>query len=214
MSADDWSATVDVLARRAEAGTVTVLLDAAYSAYGTAGNLDLPLSALAPACDRLRVLVAWSASKTFTHYGLRVGALAAVVPDAKERADTAAALTHACRGTWSNCNRGGMLAVTRLLVDPALRAAVDQERAGFVRLLSERVATFNDAARKARLPHPRYDGGFFTTVFTADAPAAAKRMRAEGVYAVPIEGALRLGLCSVPRSDVPRLVDATARAVR
>ncbi len=129
MSREDWAAVTDVLARHADAGALTVLLDAAYSAYGPAGDVSAPLAALEPLVDRLLVLVAWTASKTFTHYGLRVGALVAIVPDAAERAETNAALTYACRGTWSNCNRGGIVAVTRLLTDPVLRPAVDAERA-------------------------------------------------------------------------------------
>ncbi len=159
-------------------------------------------------------MVAWSASKTFTHYGLRVGSLVALVPDAAERTDIASALTYGCRGTWSNCNRGGMAAVTRLLTDPALRVAVDAEREGLTRLLGERVDAFNREAKAHGLRYPRYDGGFFVTVFTDDADAAAARMRAQGVYCVPIPGALRLGLCSVPKSDVPRLVSSVASSLR
>jgi aromatic-amino-acid transaminase len=213
MSPADWEAAAAVVGRHAAKAPVAVLLDAAYSAYGPAGGMDGPLAALESTMDRALVMVAWTASKTFTHYGLRVGALVAVVPDAVERAEVAAALSYACRGTWSNCNRGGMAAVTRLLVDPGLREAVDAERADLARLLGERVEAFNREAKAARLPYPRYDGGFFTTVFADDAEGAAKRMRAAGVYAVPIEGALRLGLCSVAKADVPRLVRAAAEAL-
>jgi aromatic-amino-acid transaminase len=192
---------------------VAVVLDGAYAAYGPAGGLGVPLAALEAVADRVTVLVAWTASKTFTHYGLRVGALVALVPDEAERREVASALVYACRGTWSNCNRGGMAAVTRLLVDPSLSSAVRVERASLTTLLGERVRAFNEAARAAALSYPRYEGGFFVTVFCDDAPGAAARMRAEGVYAVPQEGALRLGLCSVARRDVPRLVESVARAV-
>jgi aromatic-amino-acid transaminase len=213
MSREDWAATVETIERHASQAPVTVLLDAAYSAFGPERGIAGPIAALEPISDRALVLVAWTASKTFTHYGLRVGALVALATDAAQRDDLAAALTYACRGTWSNCNRGGMAAVTRLLVDPDLRGAVETERAELVKLLDARVAAFNDAAKAAKLRFPRYDGGFFTTVFSQDADAAARRMREEGVYVVPIEGALRLGLCAVKAADVPRLVDATARAV-
>ena len=213
MSADDWEAAGAVLRRRAAAGPVTVVLDGAYAAYGPAGGLGVPLAALEAVAGPVTVLVAWTASKTFTHYGLRVGALVALVPDAAERQEIQRALTYACRGTWSNCNRGGMAAVTRLLADATLSAAVREERAGFVRLLGDRVRAFNDAAHATGLAYPRYEGGFFTTVFCDDAPAAAARMREDGVYVVPQDGGLRLGLCSVARRDVARLVESAARAV-
>lgn len=213
MSRADWSAVGDVVSRHAARAPVTVVLDAAYAAYGAGDGLRLPLDALEPLCDRVRVLHAWSASKTFTHYGLRVGALLAVVPDAAERLDLAAALAFACRGTWSNCNRGGMFAVTRLLTDPALRAAVDAERGGLTSLLGARVAAFNRAAAAAGLRHPRYEGGFFVTVFTADPEGVARRMRTDGVYVVPVEGGVRVGVCSVRADDVPRLVASLAGAL-
>ena len=121
MSEEDWRRAAAVIERHASGAPVSVVLDAAYSAYGPSAGMEGPLAVLAPLADRALVLVAWSASKSLTHYGLRVGALVAMTPDEAERKQIAAALTFACRGTWSNCNRGGMAAVTRLLVEPALQ---------------------------------------------------------------------------------------------
>jgi aromatic-amino-acid transaminase len=106
-----------------------------------------------------------------------------------------------------------MAAVTRLLTDPALSAAVRSERAGLVNLLGERVAAFNREAQRAGLAYPRYDGGFFATVFTPEAQAVGERLRREGVFVVPVDGGVRLGLCAVPASDVPALVGALAAAM-
>lgn len=213
MTAADWRGVAEVLGRHAGQGQVALVLDGAYAAYGLDGSLARPLAALTPLADRLLLLVAWTASKTFTHYGLRVGALVALVPDAAQRADIQAALTFACRGTWSNCNRGGLAAVTRLLTDPALERDVAAERAGLVRLLSERVAAFNAQALAAGLRHPAYEGGFFVTVLTSQAAAAMPALKQRGVFAVPVDGGLRLGLCAVPAGQVPRLVQALRDAL-
>lgn len=214
MSAADWAAVVAVVARHAARVQLTVVLDAAYAAFGRPGAMATALDALDGLSDRALVLHAWSASKTFTHYGLRVGALLAVVPDAAERRDVAAALAFACRGTWSNCNRGGMAAITRLLVDPALRAEVDHERAELTALLGARVDAFNAAAHGAGLRFPRYDGGFFVTVFGGAPAQIAARMREDGVFVVPVDGGVRVGICSTRAADVPRLVASMARAAR
>ncbi|MCG3135214.1 MAG: Aromatic-amino-acid aminotransferase [Planctomycetes bacterium] len=213
MSAADWQAVSGVLLRHAERMPVTLVLDAAYAAFGPPGAMRTALAALDRIGDRVLVLHAWSASKSMTHYGARVGALLAVVPDEAARKDVAAALAFACRGTWSNCNRGGMHAVTRLLADPATRAAVDAERAGLTSLLASRVEAFNAEARRHGLRYPRYDGGFFVTVFCAKPKDAAARMREEGVFVVPVDGGLRVGICSVAAGDVPRLVSSMARAL-
>jgi aromatic-amino-acid transaminase len=161
------------------------------------------------------VLFAWSASKSFTHYGLRVGALVACVGDPVERAAVESALSYSCRGTWSNCNRGGLAAITRLLSDPEMARACAAERGELQALLRARVDAFNRHAGGRGLPYPRYEGGFFVTVFHEAPREKEDAMRKAGVYVVPQlsqrgGGALRVALCSVAERDVPRLVDALA----
>jgi aromatic-amino-acid transaminase len=209
----EWAAVVKVLEREAARAPVAVLLDVAYARYGATD-----LSALVGHASRLEgkamVLYAWSASKAFTQYGMRVGALVAVHPDAAERQRVQNALSYSCRGTWSNCNAAGMAAIARVLGDPELKARVDKERAGLKALLDRRVARWNELAQKAELRYPRYDGGFFTTVFCDDAPAVAQRLKVEGIFVVPQAGALRIALCSTAERDIPRLVEAIARQLQ
>ena len=53
------------------------------------------------------------------------------------------------RGTWSNCNRGGLAAITRLLVDPEMaRARATPSAPTSRRLLRARVDAFNRHARE------------------------------------------------------------------
>lgn len=213
MSAAEWQAVAGVLERHAQSGPLAVVVDGAYCEYGPADGMARPIAALEPLLDRLLVLIAWTASKTLTHYGLRVGALLALVPDDAQRREIQNALTFACRGTWSNCNRGGMSAVTRLLTDPALAAQVRRERAELVKLLGARVELFNTAARKRGLVFPRYEGGFFVTLLCDGAAERGRRLKDDGVFVVPLDGGLRLGLCAVPTAQVPRLVESVARVL-
>lgn len=211
---DEWQAVASVVSRESSRGPIALVLDVAYARYG-AGDLGAVVDRVLPLAGKALLLFTWSASKSFTEYGLRVGALVAVHPDTAERDRLFNAFSYACRGTWSNCNAGGMAAVTRVLTDPELRARVDKERAALKALLDRRVARWNQLAGPAGLRYPRYDGGFFTTVFCDDVPTAHARLKAEGVFAVPLPGgALRIALCSVAERDVPRLVDALTRATR
>ena len=115
---------------------------------------------------------------------------------------------YSCRATWSNCNHLGQLAIADLLTDPDLTARADAERDGLIDMLGRRVAVFNEGAAAAGLSVPRYGGGFFISVFTADAEKTAAAMRAEGVYVVPMTGAVRVALCATPEAQVPRIVEA------
>jgi aromatic-amino-acid transaminase len=221
MTDAEWRAVVERIAARATEGPVTLLVDCAYFLYGARDPRAFlrHLRPLVTADSRVNVLFAWSASKSFTHYGLRVGALVACVGDEKERAAIEAALSYSSRGTWSNCNRGGLAAITRLLADPDMARACATERDGFKALLGARVDAFNRHAHERGLRFPRYEGGFFVTVFDDRPREKAEAMRAKGVYVVPQlgkggGGALRVALCSVAERDVARLVDVLATSLR
>lgn len=209
----EWDAVADAVGRVAERGPVSILLDVAYARYA-ARELSHAIDRVIHLASKALILFAWSASKSFTGYGLRVGALVAVVPDAALRRQIESAFSYSCRGTWSNCNAAGMAAIARILDNSVLRAQVDEERAELKAVLDRRVALWNEQGGKAGLRYPRYDGGFFTTVFCDDAAGASAKLRAEGVFVVPQSGALRVALCSVAERDIGRLVAAIARHTR
>jgi len=209
MTPDEWNDVIDCVRKHGQHAPIAVLVDIAYADYG-AHDFRATLGRFERLLDRAQLLFAYSASKAFTHYGLRVGAILACAPDRNERAMIGAAFGYSCRGTWSNCTRGGQRAVTRLLTDPELSTVVKREREELKALLLRRVAAFNGRAKEARLRHPRYEGGFFVTVFCDDAPAEAARMREMGVYVVPQKGAVRVALCGVSEAEIPRLIEALA----
>ncbi|MBI4956951.1 MAG: aminotransferase class I/II-fold pyridoxal phosphate-dependent enzyme [Myxococcales bacterium] len=213
LDASELAGVSDVVERHARHHPVVVVHDIAYGYFEPVG-LARCLAASAGLVERAMVLFAWSASKSFLQYGLRVGALVTAVPDSAERAVVQSSLTYSCRGMWSNCNAGGMAGVTRVLAEPERRARVVAERAALVALLARRAARWNELAAPAGLKYPRYSGGFFTTVFCRDAPAVAERLRERGVYLVPQDGVLRVALCAVNERKIERVVRELEGEVR
>lgn len=209
LAAGEWREAARHVREAGERAPVALLLDCAYMRFAGAdanGWADVIEELL----ESATVLFAWTASKSFAQYGARVGALVALQRDPAERAQIASALGYTCRATWSNCNHLGQRAVADLLTSPELRGRTDTERRDLVDLLARRITVFNDAAGAAGLDMPRYDAGFFVTVFSRDPARTAARMRESGVYVVPVTGGVRVALCSVAAPDVPRLVDALA----
>ena len=123
----------------------------------------------------------------------------------QERAATEAALSYSCRGTWSNCNRGGH-ARDHAAARPSPRSPrrATRERDELKALLGARVAAFNALAPSRALRYPRYEGGFFVTVFHDDADERRSRMKEKGVFVVPQKGALRVALCSTAEREAIR----------
>lgn len=203
----EWQAVAAATQRAAAHGPVSLLVDFAYARFAASDPTSW-VRHVQPLLGEVLLVTAWSASKAFAQYGARIGALVATHPDPAVRERLHHALAFSCRGTWSNCNHLGMLAITELLRDPALRARADHDRDRLRALLDGRVAAFNEAARKAGLRYPRYEGGFFVTVFVTDGERTAAKARERGVFVVPMQGAVRVALCSTPARDVPRLVQA------
>ena len=208
----EWHAVAAVLARAANLGPVALLVDLAYVYFGSQDR-HLWVRAVEPIAQQVTILAAWTASKSFAQYGARVGALVAAVPDPEKRQQVSNAMSFSCRGSWSNCNHLGILAITSIMEDERLRARVDSERRALVDLMIHRVEAFNRAARRLGLAYPRYEGGFFVSVFTPDSAVTAEVAEARGVYVVPMAGAVRVALCAVPESDVEHLVAAVAEGV-
>lgn len=203
----EWIRLADIIERHGQDAPITLLFDIAYAKFGAAGS-ECWVNHLDRLSESAQVLISWSASKSFAQYGARVGALIALHKDDAERSRITNALSYACRGTWSNCNHLGMMAVTELLTQPDLMKTYAGDLRDLVQLLNRRVEVFNAAAKDVPIEYPRYEGGFFVTVFNSQAEEMAAAMRDEGVFVVPIEGAVRIALCATPEDAIPRLVDA------
>jgi isopropylmalate/homocitrate/citramalate synthase/aspartate/tyrosine/aromatic aminotransferase len=212
MSPSDWAQVAEVLRHHSVRAPITVVLDGVYSAFAAEG-LNVALSALAPLAGQVLIAIAWSASKSFTGYGLRVGALTVVAPSKAERERIRDTIACQCCGTWANCNRGALVAITRLMRDPELRAEAVEDRRVLTDLLARRSALFEAAADEHLLLRPTYKGGFFTSVFVDDPYQVAARLRAGGTYVVPMQGALRIALSALKSQDVGRLTQQLARAI-
>ena len=156
-------------------------LDVAYARYGAADLRQRHRSRSSCSPARRSSSSRGPPPSRSPQYGLRVGALVAVHPDAAERSRLDNAFSYACRGTWSNCNAGGMAAITRVLSRPgAPRPRRPASAAPLKALLDRRVARWNELAGPAGLRYPRYDGGFFTTVFCDDAGRGVRPPQGRG----------------------------------
>ncbi len=209
LDGDEWRELTEIVERHGQRAPIAILFDIAYSKFGAPGT-ERWVDRLKLLSRSAQVLIAWSASKSFAQYGARVGALIALQEDPAERQRITNALSYACRGTWSNCNNLGMLAVTELMTAPDLKVKYAEDLRDLFVLLKERVDTFNEAAAGVDIVYPRYEGGFFVTVFTDRPNAMADRMKELGVFVVPLDGAVRSALCATPARDIPRLVEALA----
>ena len=152
-----------------------------------------------------------SLSKCFTLYGSRGGAL--VFPWTTS-IDIQSALTMSCRGLFSNCPRAPQSLVLRLAKDGKAQAAMAAEHRHWSEILASRAAALDAALLEQGLPGVRWQGGFFVTLRTSGHWAVFERLKAKGVFVVPVPEGLRVGICGLKAAEARRFAQALAEAIR
>lgn len=154
--------------------------------------------------DNLLVLFAYSASKGFTMYGLRNGALIAVSSQKEIIDEFKNTCVHSNRGTWSNGTRGAMQVFADIMTDSSLREQFEKERHAFKTLLQKRGKAFWNAAKEANLTLAPYRDGFFVSVPTKDPVATCEALIKQDIFTVPLQKGIRFALCAVNEKDCAR----------
>ena len=142
-------------------------------------------------------IVGYSASKTFTMYGMRCGAMICMAKTA-EVADEFRKVTEvSSRASWSNCNRAPQTIIAKIFQDPELKAKVDEERAAYRDMLLKRGKTFEAEAKRIGLGIVPFDAGFFVSIPMPNADAVAQELEKEGIFLVPLAKGLRVSVAAV-----------------
>ena len=211
LSATDRVALMGILRGVAALGPVTLLLDFAYLDYTRepqAVAAALADYAALGAEGQVLVGASMSLSKSMTLYGARCGALA--FPWCGDPA-LQAALTQSCRGTWSNCAKAPQALLLRLVKDGKAQESLAAEQRHWSEVLAARALALDGALEAEGMAALRWQGGFFVTVPAAEPEATGGRLKAEGVFTVPLPEGLRVGLCGMRAAEAPRLARALRR---
>ena len=221
MTADGRMAFLDAFVESANVNENvghTLLLDAAYHLYadephGWAETITEALNNGMLWPENLLITIAVSLSKSHTIYGLRTGALVSLHPDSAvtEKIGTVMGVTG--RQTWSAAPRIAQYTVSTMHADEQSGAAWDVERDRLRELLVTRRNLLIESCSKLGVPlNPTMDG-FFAWIESDDPAALAEACAEQDVYLVPLTGGVRIGLCAVPLSQIPRVAEALANAL-
>lgn len=209
----DRQVLAGLLREVARLGPVTLLLDFAYLDYTrepAAVAAALADYAALGAEGRVLVGACMSLSKSMTLYGARCGAIA--FPWNGDAA-LQAALTQSCRGTWSNCNKAPQALLLALARDGKAQSRLAAEHRHWAEILAGRAAALDLALEGEGLAALHWQGGFFVTVPAEDPMGTCGRLKAEGVFTVPLPEGLRVGLCGLRADEAARFVKALRRVV-
>ncbi len=206
VSDDDWDKILLFLKDKAKDKDkrIVILCDVAYIDFaGEDKRSFFTKFSLLP--ENLLILVAYSASKSYTMYGLRNGAILCVTQNEDIATEFMASCMHSNRGSWSNGTRGAMQTFVNINSDKKKRERFDEERAHYALLLKKRADAFMKGCKECGLNTTNYCGGFFVSVPTSKTNELCEKLIESDIYTVPLRKGIRLALCAISEEKAARI---------
>ncbi|MDD3999841.1 MAG: aminotransferase class I/II-fold pyridoxal phosphate-dependent enzyme [Bacilli bacterium] len=156
--------------------------------------------------EHILVSVAFSASKSFSVYGQRLGAQIIMGKDEAEVIDYYNASNYTARNTWSNANKALISFLISLDKNQDLKKEYLVELETTKAIIQERARLFLKEAEAINLKTYPYSSGFFISIPVKNNEEILDSLiKTEKIYLLPNEGSIRLSICSVPASDLKGL---------
>lgn len=207
---DEWDKVIEILNDdRLEGIPVALFVDVAYIDF--AGDPE-EVRKFLPKLDNLNAnvlpIIGYSASKTFTSYGMRTGAMICMAATDEIAAEFKQVCEFSARNTWSNCNRSGQQVIANIYSDEKTLALVREERTAFRNMLLERGRVFEEAAEKEGLSPVPFVSGFFICIACDDPDAVSDKLADKGIFVVPLAKGIRISVASINKEQCLRTVKA------
>ncbi len=216
ITTEEWQQIISFLKDKAQNGLpVIVLCDIAYIDFATKEERAFT-QMLSGLPENILFLFAYSASKSYTMYGLRNGALICVSSCEAVAQEFLNACTFSSRGTWSNGTRSAMEVVAKIRENSELHEKFTAERSRYTELVHKRAETFLRAAKEVQLPTLPYKSGFFITIPCKASQQVAEKLMEDNLFMLAIKGGLRFAVCAVPEYQcelAPKLIADAIQAV-
>jgi aromatic-amino-acid transaminase len=215
LTEEDWHGVIAALNEASENCRISLLVDVAYIDF--AGDEDKS-RVLFDHLENLNAgvlpLIAYSASKTFTLYGLRCGALVCMAPNGEIAAEFKRVNEFSSRASWSNSTRAAQVVLSNISESPELRKKVEVQRAVYRDMLLKRGKTFSKALHEAGVPIAPFTAGFFCCVECEDPDHLSAELEKEGIYVVPLQKGVRVSVASISEEKCIRTAEAIARILK
>ncbi|MGL5124084.1 MAG: pyridoxal phosphate-dependent aminotransferase [Fusobacteriaceae bacterium] len=205
LTEDEWKKIMLILKNACEKTNIILLNDIAYRDFD-----DKPVefkNIFVDIPENLLIIIAFSMSKSFCSYGLRVGAQLAMSSSIKRIEEFSVASAYTCRGIWSNVSRAGMEMLSNIVLDEKKYLELKFEISKSIDLLKERSEIFINESKKIGLKILPYKNGFFITV-PFDKKIISEvtlSLEEKNIFALVMEEGIRIAICSIPKNKIKGL---------
>lgn len=212
VSDEEWDDILVFLKEEAkdEEKKIIIFVDAAYIDFaGKADERRAFFEKFSNLPDNILIIAGFSASKGFTMYGLRNGAVIGISSNEEIANEFYAACVHSGRANWSNGTRGAMLVVSEIFNNEELKKRYLEEKNHYKTMLRKRADAFVENAEKCGLELVPYRDGFFISIPCNKPYEASEALTEKNVFVVPLGKGLRFAVCAVAEDKcrrAPRLI--------
>lgn len=200
ISDEEWDRIINILKAGAKNkdNKIILLVDVAYIDFCDEGfNRRNFMEKFAGLDENIIVLIAFSASKGYTMYGLRNGALLCVSSNEEIAKEFFYTSLHSNRGTWSNGTKCAMRVLTDIINDKNIGEPFYKERGHYVKMLRKRADAFLDSSKEEGLDLYPYKDGFFVCIPCKNPVKVSERLMDKNLFVIPLQTGLRFALCAV-----------------
>ena len=203
---EDWDEIINCINEISKDKTFVLLYDMAYIDYSHKGLNESReiFRKFKQFNENVMVILAFSGSKTFSLYGLRIGAQMALTKNKAEIEYFDNANEFSARATWSNAAKMGVSLVEKLMFDEELCYEFKKELEGASNLLLDRSKLFLKEAKECNLECFTYRSGFFITI-PCNGEEVFERLKAKGIFVVPLKQGIRISLSALSKKEITNL---------
>ena len=162
--------------------------------------------------EKVLINFAFSASKTFGIYGLRIGANILLSKDETEITNFKNAITYTARANWGSSSRLGISIVEKLLSTPTYYEMFKKEVKEVALMLQKRSDAFITEANRVGLEILPYERGFFVCVPAEDPVLLMNKLHEYDVYVVVTKTCIRIALCAISDVEAKQLPQIILKA--
>lgn len=183
---------------------IVFLYDVAYLEFSHEEDKRAKIKILDQFEDHVTTVIAFSGSKTFGVYGLRMGAAIVLDKDENKIAEIHRKYVNEARGSWS--------ATPTISIELFNHFSIPENKALFLNdlnnindIVQERSKIFLEESKAIGLKAFPFRSGFYTVIFTKNPKEDYLTLQEHRIYAVPMNGGVRLALCSLSKSEIKGL---------
>ena len=191
-----------------------LLMDVAYFDFYDA-NRDIIRNRfykLSQLNENVLINFAFSGSKTFGLYGLRIGASILLGKNKDEVNNFVNAITYTSRANWGSSSRLGISLIKTLVSNDEYYETFKSEVKEVAQMLQNRSKAFITEAKKIGLEMLPYERGFFVCVPTNDPVQLMNKLHEYDVYVVVTKTCIRVALCAISEREAKQLPQIILKA--